>query len=42
MRWWEFDSSKLVIRGLEKVGLAWDVVHIDPARQQKKLLAETT
>ena len=42
MRWWEFDSSKLVIRGLEKAGLAWDVVHIDPARQQKKLLAETT
>ena len=41
MRWWEFDSSKLVIRGLEKVGLAWDVVRIDPARQQKKLLAET-
>ena len=42
MRWWEFDSSNLVIRGLEKVGLAWDVVRIDPARQQKKLLAETT
>jgi len=42
MRWWEFDSSSLVIRGLEKVGLAWDVVRIDPARQQKKLLAETT
>jgi stearoyl-CoA desaturase (delta-9 desaturase) len=42
MRWWEFDSSSLLIRGLEKVGLAWDVVRIDPARQQKKLLAETT
>jgi stearoyl-CoA desaturase (delta-9 desaturase) len=42
MRWWEFDSSSLVIRGLEKTGLAWDVVRIDPARQQKKLLAETT
>jgi stearoyl-CoA desaturase (delta-9 desaturase) len=42
MRWWEFDSSKLVIRGLEKVGLAWNVVQIDPARQEKKLLAETT
>jgi stearoyl-CoA desaturase (Delta-9 desaturase) len=41
MRWWEFDSSSLVIRGLERVGLAWDVVRIDPARQQKKLLAET-
>ena len=42
MRWWEFDSSSLLIRGLEKVGLAWDVVRIDPARQQKKLLAETS
>jgi stearoyl-CoA desaturase (Delta-9 desaturase) len=42
MRWWEFDSSKLVIRGLERVGLAWNVVQIDPARQEKKLLAETT
>jgi stearoyl-CoA desaturase (delta-9 desaturase) len=42
MRWWEFDSSSLLIRGLERVGLAWDVVRIDPARQQKKLLAETT
>ena len=41
MRWWEFDSSSLLIRGLEKVGLAWDVVRIDPARQQKKLLAKT-
>jgi stearoyl-CoA desaturase (delta-9 desaturase) len=40
MRWWEFDSSSLVIRGLERVGLAWDVVRIDPARQQKKLLPE--
>ena len=40
MRWWEFDSSKLVIRGLEKAGLAWDVLQFDPARQQKKLLAE--
>jgi stearoyl-CoA desaturase (Delta-9 desaturase) len=42
LRWWEFDSSSLVIHGLEKAGLAWDVVRIDPARQQKKLLVETT
>jgi stearoyl-CoA desaturase (delta-9 desaturase) len=39
MRWWELDLSSLVIRGLERVGLAWDVVRIDPARQQRKLLA---
>ena len=41
MRWYEIDTSSLLIRGLERVGLAWDVVRIDPARQQKKLLAET-
>ena len=41
MRWCELDTSSLVIRGLETLGLAWDVVRIDPARQQKKLLAET-
>jgi len=42
LRWWEIDTSSLLIRGLERVGLAWDVVRIDPARQQKKLLAEST
>ena len=41
MRWYEIDTSSLVIRGMERVGLAWDVVRIDPARQKKKLLAET-
>jgi stearoyl-CoA desaturase (Delta-9 desaturase) len=42
LRWYEFDVSGLVIRGIERVGLAWDVVRIDPARQQRKLLADTT
>jgi len=42
LRWWELDVSSLVIRGLERFGLAWDVVRIDPARQQRKLLAEPT
>jgi stearoyl-CoA desaturase (Delta-9 desaturase) len=42
LRWWELDVSSLVIRGLERVGLAWDVVRIDPARQQRKLLAGST
>jgi stearoyl-CoA desaturase (Delta-9 desaturase) len=42
LRWWELDLSSLVIRGLERVGLAWDVVRIDPARQQRKLLAGST
>jgi stearoyl-CoA desaturase (delta-9 desaturase) len=39
LRWWELDVASLVIGGLERVGLAWDVVRIDPARQQTKLLA---
>jgi stearoyl-CoA desaturase (delta-9 desaturase) len=41
LRWYEVDVSGLVIRGLERVGLAWDVVRIDPSRQQRKLIAET-
>jgi stearoyl-CoA desaturase (Delta-9 desaturase) len=41
MRWWELDISSLVIRGLERVGLVWDVVRIDPARQERKLITET-
>ena len=39
LRWWELDLSGLIIRGLERVGLAWDVVRIDPARQERKLIA---
>jgi hypothetical protein len=27
-----------VIRGLEKVGLVWDVVRVDPERQAKKAM----
>jgi stearoyl-CoA desaturase (delta-9 desaturase) len=42
LRWWELDLSSAVIRGLERVGLAWDVVRVDPARQQRKLLAGST
>jgi stearoyl-CoA desaturase (Delta-9 desaturase) len=42
LRWWELDLSSLVIRGLERVGLAWDVVRIDPTRQERKLLAGST
>jgi stearoyl-CoA desaturase (Delta-9 desaturase) len=39
MRGWEIDPSALVIRGLEKLGLVWDVVRIDPERQAKKARA---
>ena len=35
---WQLDPSALVIRGLERCGLAWDVVRISPARRQSKAL----
>jgi stearoyl-CoA desaturase (delta-9 desaturase) len=38
MRWWEIDPSGLVIKGLEKVGLAWNVVRVPRDRQQAKAL----
>jgi stearoyl-CoA desaturase (delta-9 desaturase) len=34
---WEVDPSALVIRGMRKVGLAWDVIEISPERQERKL-----
>ena len=34
-RWWEFDLTYLVIRGMERVGLAWDVVRNYPVRGSK-------
>jgi stearoyl-CoA desaturase (Delta-9 desaturase) len=37
LRWWEFDVSSLVIRGLRRAGLAWDVVEVSAERQQGKL-----
>jgi stearoyl-CoA desaturase (delta-9 desaturase) len=39
MRPWEIDPSALVIRGLERLGLVWDVVRIDPERQARKAVA---
>jgi stearoyl-CoA desaturase (delta-9 desaturase) len=38
MRWWQLDPSRAVIRGLEKMGLVWDVVRISPERQARKAL----
>jgi stearoyl-CoA desaturase (delta-9 desaturase) len=39
LRRWELDPSALVIRGLERLGLVWDVVRIAPERQQRKVAA---
>ncbi len=36
LRWWEIDLSALVIRAMEKTGLAWDVVRVSPERQLRK------
>ncbi len=37
MRRWQIDLSALTIRGLETLGLAWDVVRISPERQAKRV-----
>src|SRR4051794_2265052 len=37
LRWWEFDLTGLIITGLERVGLAWNVVRISPERQSERL-----
>ena len=39
LRWWELDLSALMIRLMRRLGLAWDVVLITPARQEQKLAA---
>jgi stearoyl-CoA desaturase (delta-9 desaturase) len=39
LRWWEIDLSGLIISGLERVGLAWNVIRIAPERQRAKRLA---
>jgi stearoyl-CoA desaturase (delta-9 desaturase) len=39
LRRWEIDPSGMVIRGLERLGLAWDVVRVSPERQAGKLAA---
>ena len=36
LRWYEVDISAWVIRALERLGLAWDVVRVPVARQQVK------
>jgi stearoyl-CoA desaturase (delta-9 desaturase) len=36
LRWWELDPVGWMIRGLEKVGVVWNVVRIPPERQREK------
>ena len=37
MRWYEVDPSAIFIRGMERLGLVWNVVRVSPERQQAKL-----
>jgi stearoyl-CoA desaturase (Delta-9 desaturase) len=39
LRWWEIDPSALIISGLERFGLAWNVVRVAPERQAARQLA---
>jgi stearoyl-CoA desaturase (Delta-9 desaturase) len=41
LKWWEIDPSAMVINGMRRVGLAWDVVTITPERQAQKLMGAT-
>jgi stearoyl-CoA desaturase (delta-9 desaturase) len=41
LRWWEIDPSGLIIAGMQRVGLAWNVVRISPDRQRARTLADT-
>ena len=41
LHWWEVDLSGLLIGGLERLGLAWNVVRIAPERQAQRAAAPT-
>jgi stearoyl-CoA desaturase (delta-9 desaturase) len=36
LRWWQVDVSALVITGMERLGLVWNVVRVPPERQAAK------
>src|SRR5919197_151056 len=38
MRRWQLDPSRWAIRGMERLGLVWDVVRISPERQARKAI----
>jgi stearoyl-CoA desaturase (delta-9 desaturase) len=40
LRWYEIDLSAMVIKAMDKVGLAWNVVLITPERQRERLAEE--
>jgi stearoyl-CoA desaturase (Delta-9 desaturase) len=36
LRWWQLDPSAWAIGGLERMGLAWDVMRVSPERERSK------
>ena len=42
LRWWEIDPSGLIILGMQRVGLAWNVVRITPERQRARAVAQAS
>jgi stearoyl-CoA desaturase (delta-9 desaturase) len=42
LRRWELDPSALIIRAMERLGLAWNVVRIAPERQEAKRASAPT
>ena len=42
LRWWEIDPSGLIILGMQRLGLAWNVVRITPERQRARVLADVS
>jgi stearoyl-CoA desaturase (Delta-9 desaturase) len=39
LRWWQLDPSAWLIAGMERSGLAWDVIHVSHERELAKLSA---
>jgi stearoyl-CoA desaturase (delta-9 desaturase) len=42
LRWWEIDPSGLIIAGMQRLGLAWNVVRITPERQRARTLIDAS
>jgi stearoyl-CoA desaturase (delta-9 desaturase) len=40
LKWWEVDTSAMVIRTMKRLHLAWNVVEITPERQAQKMAAK--
>jgi stearoyl-CoA desaturase (Delta-9 desaturase) len=40
LKWWEVDTSAMVIRAMKRLHLAWNVVEIAPERQAQKMAAK--